>query len=141
MVPAATPERVPGLVVHARFRAESAEDAATLIGRLRDAVDILSGFPGFQEARIGRATDDGLLILLSQAWDSVGAYRRALSSFEVKVSVVPLLSTALDEPSAFEAVYLRDGKGAAEATGSLAADAATVSLGEASAPYVPPMPS
>ena len=34
----------------------------------------------------------------------VGAYRRALSSYDVKVGAVPLLSRALDEPSAYEAV-------------------------------------
>jgi hypothetical protein len=34
----------------------------------------------------------------------VGAYRRALSSYEVKMTVVPLLSRALDEPSAFEII-------------------------------------
>jgi hypothetical protein len=32
----------------------------------------------------------------------VGAYRRALSSYDVRVGAVPLLSRALDEPSAYE---------------------------------------
>src|SRR5699024_10285025 len=35
-------------------------------------------------------------------WDGVGPYRRALSNFDVRVAAVPLLSRAIDEPSAFE---------------------------------------
>ena len=37
-------------------------------------------------------------------WEHVGAYRRALSTHDVKVRAVPLLSSALDEPSAYEVV-------------------------------------
>ena len=33
---------------------------------------------------------------------NVGSYRRALSSYDVKVEAVPLLSLAVDEPSAYE---------------------------------------
>jgi hypothetical protein len=34
----------------------------------------------------------------------VGSYRRALSAYDVKVTAVPLLSQAIDEPSAYELV-------------------------------------
>ena len=34
----------------------------------------------------------------------MGAYRRALSSYDVKLHAVPTLSRALDEPSAYEVV-------------------------------------
>ena len=37
-------------------------------------------------------------------WENVGAYRRALSSYDVKLQAVPLLSRAVDEPSAYEVV-------------------------------------
>ena len=37
-------------------------------------------------------------------WENVGAYRRALSSYDVKLHAVPLLGRAIDEPSAFEVV-------------------------------------
>ena len=37
-------------------------------------------------------------------WEHVGAYRRALSAYDVKLHAVPLLSRALDEPSAYEMV-------------------------------------
>jgi hypothetical protein len=35
-------------------------------------------------------------------WESVGAYRRALSSYDVKLHATPLLARSLDEPSAYE---------------------------------------
>jgi heme oxygenase (mycobilin-producing) len=35
-------------------------------------------------------------------WESVGAYRRALGGFEVKVRATPLLALSVDAPSAFE---------------------------------------
>ncbi len=37
-------------------------------------------------------------------WEHVGAYRRALSAYDVKLHAVPLLGRALDEPSAYELV-------------------------------------
>ena len=41
--------------------------------------------------------------MLVTTWEHVGAYRRALSSYDVKLHAVPLLSRAIDEPSAYEA--------------------------------------
>ena len=37
-------------------------------------------------------------------WENVGAYRRALSSYDLKLHGVPVLSHALDEPGAYEVV-------------------------------------
>ena len=53
---------------------------------------------------MGRNVDDPTLWVLVTTWEHVGAYRRALSSYDVKLHAVPLLSRALDEPSAYEAV-------------------------------------
>jgi hypothetical protein len=40
----------------------------------------------------------------------VGAYRRALSSYEVKLAATPVLALGRDEPSAFEVlVEVEDG--------------------------------
>jgi hypothetical protein len=75
------------------------------------ALDALAARPGWRSGRIGRATDDGSLWTLVTEWDSVGAYRRALSAYDVKVQAVPLLSRAVNEPSAFE-VLVALGQGA-----------------------------
>jgi quinol monooxygenase YgiN len=76
-----------------RFRADVA-DALSALGEQR----------GFVDGTIGRNLDDPTLWTLVTRWEHVGAYRRALSAYDVKVRAVPLLSSALDEPSAFEAV-------------------------------------
>ncbi len=77
-----------------------------LAGRARaelgTCLDGLAAKPGFVGGSVGRAVDDTSLWVLTTRWADVGSYRRALSSYDVKVTVVPLLSYALDEPSAFE---------------------------------------
>ena len=89
-----------------RFRVDpgATDDFLT---RVRAALDVLAVRPGWRSARVGRATDDGTLWTLVTEWGSVGDYRRALSDFDVKVEAVPLLSLALDEPSAYEVVEAR----------------------------------
>ena len=44
------------------------------------------------------------LWVLTTRWENVGAYRRALSSYDVKMRAVPVLYRAVDEPSAYEVV-------------------------------------
>jgi len=66
------------------------------------AIDVLSRRPGYRGHHIGRAVDDPSLWTVVTEWDGVGPYRRALSNFDVRVTAVPLLSRAIDEPSAFE---------------------------------------
>jgi hypothetical protein len=59
---------------------------------------------GYVAGRIGRNVDDPELWLLTTEWEGPGAYRRALSSYDVKLAAVPTLSRAFDEPSAYEVV-------------------------------------
>ena len=66
------------------------------------AVEVLSQRPGFRCHRIGRAADEPTLWTVVTEWDGAGYYRRALSNFDVKITAVPLLSRAIDEPTAFE---------------------------------------
>jgi hypothetical protein len=79
-----------------------AVDEARFLAEARTALAVLAERPGWRSSRIGRATDDPTSWVVATEWDSVGAYRRALSSYDVKVQAVPLLSRARDEPSAFE---------------------------------------
>jgi hypothetical protein len=66
------------------------------------ALDVLRQCAGFIQGDLGRATDDPTLWVLVTRWSNVGSYRRALSSYDVKVQAVALLSQAIDEPSAYE---------------------------------------
>ena len=66
------------------------------------ALAVLGARPGFLAADLERNLDDPDLWALVTRWQNVGSYRRALQGYEAKVVVVPLLSEALDEPSAYE---------------------------------------
>ncbi|MGH8875796.1 MAG: antibiotic biosynthesis monooxygenase family protein [Stackebrandtia sp.] len=66
------------------------------------ALTALSACPGFVDGRCGGGLDDGETWVLVTRWETVGAYRRALSAYDVKMYATPLLAQALPEASAFE---------------------------------------
>lgn len=66
------------------------------------ALAALAERPGYVSGRLARALDDPAYWTLVTEWQSVGAYRRALSGYDVKVRATPLLARSLNEPSAFE---------------------------------------
>lgn len=78
------------------------EDADDFAVRAATALEALARRPGYRRGSLARAVDDPALWTLVTEWEGPGFYRRALSDFDVKVSAVPLLSTAHDEASAFE---------------------------------------
>jgi len=90
------------LVVN-RFRV-SGEEADGFRGDLETALAVLSGQVGYADGRLGRNVDDPTLWTMVTRWKDVGSYRRALSAYDVKVGAVPLLSRAIDEPSAYESL-------------------------------------
>lgn len=71
--------------------------------RARRALALLTAAPGCHGGELARAVDEPDRWVLAVRFASVHAYRRALSPFEVREHVVPLLSEALaDEPAAYE---------------------------------------
>lgn len=91
------------MLVISRFRYdEDLTDRATT--ELASCLERLAVQPGYLSGAVGRALDDPTLWVLQTRWENVGSYRRALSSYEIKVAVVPLLSYAVDEPSAYEVI-------------------------------------
>jgi quinol monooxygenase YgiN len=91
------------VLVVSRFRVPEA-DGEAFRAELAAAHAVLAERPGYVEGQVGRNLDDPTLWVLSTRWEHVGAYRRALSSYEVKLQAVPVLSRAVDEPSAYELV-------------------------------------
>lgn len=91
------------MIVVNRFRVEAA-DAEAFRRDVEAALGALAARPGYVDGRIGRNVDDPSLWVLATTWANTGSYRRALSSYDVKTTAVPLLSRALDEPSAYETV-------------------------------------
>jgi len=72
------------------------------VERAHAALAVLAERPGYRSGRLTRALDDPAYWTMVTEWESVGAYRRALGGFDVKVHATPLLSESVDEPSAYE---------------------------------------
>lgn len=133
-----SPQGSDGLIlVLTRYRVTETE-APGFLDQARTALRVLVGCPGAHGGRVGRATDDPQLWTLTSEWESVGAYRRALSTYDVKVHAIPLMYRALDEPTAFE-VLQSEGERAGPGVSRRADDADTVAVGEASQARVPRM--
>lgn len=88
------------VIVLNRFTVPS--DDLEFVEQARAAVAVLSERAGFVSADLGRNVDDLELWTITTRWQNVGSYRRALQGYESKMVVVPLLSRAIDEPSAYE---------------------------------------
>jgi len=93
------------MIVLNRF-AVPADDVEPFLSGARHAVEVLASRPGFLTADLGRNLDDPSLWTITTRWTNVGSYRRALQGYESKMVVVPLLSRAIDEPSAYDDVDL-----------------------------------
>ncbi|MGH3672535.1 MAG: antibiotic biosynthesis monooxygenase [Pseudonocardiaceae bacterium] len=63
--------------------------------RARGALQLLSAQAGCRGGQLARSPDDTTRWVLVVQFESVVAYRRALSVFEVREQVVPLLSEAV----------------------------------------------
>lgn len=109
------------------------DQAATFLPRARAALAAFAACPGYLRGRLGRAADDPTAWVLTTEWDGVGAYRRSLSAYDVKVDAAPLLALGRDEPSAFEVLVADDASNPTRR----AADAARIGIGEAAGPDVP----
>lgn len=85
-------------------------DQAEFLETATEMLSLLSSRPGYVAGRVAQAIDEPGLMMISMEWSDVGSYRRAYSDFAVRMAAVPLLSSALDEPSAFQvAVDVTDG--------------------------------
>jgi quinol monooxygenase YgiN len=92
-----------GVLVVNRFRVPAPE-AERFRDDLERARQALAARPGHLAGHVGRNVDDPTLWTLVTHWEHVGAYRRALSAYDVKLHAVPVLGRAIEEPSAYEPV-------------------------------------
>lgn len=126
MEAAAPPGYAGRVLVVTRYRVDHDDRAAFRADGLA-ALEVLTARPGCTGGHLGRAVDEPGLWTLTTTWESVGAYRRALSDHQVKLVAVPLMYRAIDEPTAFEqlATWTPQG-GLAEHASTLAQDADSV---------------
>lgn len=95
------------MIVVSRF-AVPAEQVGEFAGLARSALVALGDRPGYVRGRVGRAADDPAQWVLVTEWEGIGAYRRALSAYEVKLTATPLMAWGRAEPSAFEVIHALD---------------------------------
>lgn len=104
----------------------AADQVEGFLAAAEAAAVVLAERSGCESVEVVRAIDDAATFLVISRWADVGSYRRALSSYEVKVGAVPLLATAADEPSAFEVLVSASAAGGVHRrVGDLAPDAHT----------------
>lgn len=80
-------------------------NAAHFQTQLSAALESFSKCAGFIDGEYGQNLDDQNLWSLMTRWENVGSYRRALSTNDVKMNVIPTLAQAIDEPGAYEKPY------------------------------------
>lgn len=85
----------------ARFSV-SLGNAAHFQSQLSSALESFSKCQGFVDGELGQNLDDPSMWSLVTRWENVGSYRRALSTNDVKMNVIPTLAQAIDEPGAYE---------------------------------------
>jgi len=71
------------------------------LAEAREVLALFAARPGFVKGWVGRAVDDGDVLVLAHEWADVGSYRRALGNYEIKLHAI-FLQSAADEASAFE---------------------------------------
>lgn len=122
------------MLVVTRFDVPAAE-AAAFLPRAQAALAAFAARPGYVRGRVARAADDPTCWVVTTEWEGVGAYRRSLGAYDVKVDAAPLLALGRDEPSAFEVLHADDAAAPAVVSPSRRArDAEQVGIGQASGP-------
>ena len=129
---------LPGVIVVTRFDVPQDEGAAFQV-RAEAALSAFGARPGFVRGRLGRSADEPTAWVLTTEWEGVGAYRRSLSAYDVKVEAAPLLGLGRDEASAFEVLYaVDDAVPVVSAPSDRAKDAGLSRVGESSGPVALP---
>jgi quinol monooxygenase YgiN len=91
--------------------------------------ELLTQSQGFVSSELGQSTDSLEDLTLIQRWADVGAYRKFLSRYEVKLDVIPFLSTFTKDSVTVEIISDSQSSNVASGTSSLAADAQTFDRG------------
>jgi quinol monooxygenase YgiN len=106
------------VILICRFVVDPAR-AGDFLTRARQTLGLLTAQQGCVGGQLARSPDDTARWVLAVQFESVVAYRRALSVFEVREHVVPLLAEALTgEPGSYEVLAAAEG-GAVTDYGSL----------------------
>lgn len=90
------------MLVVARLRPPA--DVDDFRAEVRAAIGAMAARPGHVSTRLARALDDPDMWVLVSEWANVGSYRRALSSYDVRMASGVLMGTVVNEPTAYDVV-------------------------------------
>ena len=90
------------MLVINRFRVPQ-ESRAAFDASMAAVIELFETKPGCESMELVHNLDDPELWALVGRWQDVGSYRRALHGYESKMIIVPVLSLAIDEASAYDA--------------------------------------
>ncbi|PFG16178.1 antibiotic biosynthesis monooxygenase [Propionicimonas paludicola] len=88
------------MLVVSRFRVPS--EVGGFVDAATAAAERFRSSAGCQSAEVVQNLDEPELWALVSSWADVGSYRRAFNGTEAKLVLIPLLSLAIDEPSAYD---------------------------------------
>lgn len=111
-----------------RFRPQ---DANELIQQAAHLLPLLRQCEGALEASLLQAVDEPDIFALVTRWEAAGHYRHALGRVDVRMLLLPMSLTAIDEPGAFEAVLESDDGGVVTQAPRAVVDGPWVSAREA----------
>lgn len=77
------------------------DNASGFRAQAQAVVDHFAGSAGCRGADLVQNLDDLELWAIVTRWADVGSYRRAFNGTDAKLVLIPLLSRAIDEPSAY----------------------------------------
>lgn len=92
-------------------------------------VELCAESPGFLSSELGQSTDSLEDFTLIHRWANVGAYRKFLSRYEIKLEVIPFLSTFTKDSVTVEIIMDSQSDRVESGTSSLALDAQTFDRG------------
>lgn len=83
-------------------RFDQPADESGFLRQAEGALGALAACEGFERGWFARSTDEPGTWVLSTVWDSFGSYRRALSSYDVKLHAAQFMYAARNEATGFE---------------------------------------
>ena len=86
-------------------------DHEEFLGQAAELLRLLKDCVGLQGAQFLRAADEPDMFALVTTWAAAGHYRRALGRVDVRMVLMPMALSAVDEPGAFEPVLELDPAG------------------------------
>ena len=86
-------------------------DVTVWVPAMHKGLEVLATAHGFISADIIRSVDEPGRCIVHALFHDVGSYRRAVSSAAAKMSLWPMLSDMVDQPSAFERLFTLDSGG------------------------------